>query len=257
MTRSLSRWCRRTWPNHDSRQIPARRCNLGRIVLEPNAQSPPDRPLLHAVDEAFHERLFGHAPARTYEANDILFLQGEPCAGLFLVVSGLVKISRGSTEGREQVLRHVPTGGSFNEVPALDGGANPATATAVQRTHLLVVSHETIVGLIADTPGFAETMIESLAGRLRHLVELVDDLSFRHVSERVARVLLQSVAPHPGVGSGADFTRRVTQRELAEMAGTSREVVARALKTLEAAGAITIEQGEIRLIAPEKLSNLT
>lgn len=153
-------------------------------------------------------------------------------------------------------LRFVSPGGSFNEVAVLDGGPNPATATAVEHSELLLVPRDVMLGLIADTPGLAETMIQSLAGRLRHLVELVEDLSFRHVFERVARILLQSVAPHSGIGAGADMTRRVTQREIAEMVGTSREVVARTLKAIEATGAISIDRGEITLISPAKLSNL-
>jgi CRP/FNR family transcriptional regulator len=221
-----------------------------------DAQTPEPRPLLSAIDGATRARLLGSAARRTYEPNEIVFLQDEPCAGLFMVVSGLLKIAKVSSEGREQVLRHVSAGGSFNEVAVLDGGANPATVTAVERSELLVVSRDSMLALIAETPGLAETMIQALAGRLRHMVELVEDLSFRHVSERVARVLLQSVAPHPGVGAGADMSRRVSQREIAEMAGTSREVVARALKTIEASGAIAIDGGEIRLVDAAKLSAL-
>lgn len=219
-------------------------------------QAPEPRPLLSAIDSATRERLLSSAMRRAYEPNEIVFLQDEPCAGLFIVVSGLLKIAKVSSEGREQVLRHVSAGGSFNEVAVLDGGPNPATVTAVEPSELLVVSRASMLALIAETPGLAETMIQALAGRLRHMVELVEDLSFRHVSERVARVLLQSVAPHPGVGAGADMSRRVSQREIAEMAGTSREVVARALKTIEASGAISIEGGEIRLVDAAKLSDL-
>lgn len=218
--------------------------------------SPDPVPFLDALSPGVRERLLALARRRSVEEGTILFLQDGPCAGLHVVVGGLVKVSKIFPDGREQVLRHVPPGGSFNEVPVLDGGPNPATATAVEATDLLVIAREDMVRLIAETPGLAETMIGSLAGRLRHLVELVEDLAFRHVSERVARVLLQSVSPHAGVGAGADMTRRVTQREIGEMAGTSREVVARALKAIEAVGAISIDRGEITLIAPDKLAAL-
>lgn len=84
----------------------------------------------------------------------------------------------------------------------------------------------------------------------------MDDLSFRHVTPRVARVLLQVVAPHPGAGAGADAAQRFSQRELAEMAGTSREVVAHALRALEDAGAIALERGAIRIVDPSLLQLL-
>lgn len=162
-------------------------------------------------------------------------------------------MSRMSAEGREQVLRYVPTGGSFNEVPVFDGGPNPANATAAEPCDVLIISREQIYKLLESHPEVAEVIIRSLASRLRHLVELVDDLSFRHVTPRVARVLLQPIAPHPGVGAGADAGRRFSQRELAEM---SREVVARALRSLEDAGAIAVDRGAIRVVDPELLSLL-
>ena len=81
---------------------------------------------------------------------------------------------------------------------------------------------------------------------------LVEDLSFRQVTARVARIVLQSVAPHEGVGAGVGARSRVTQREIAEMAGTRREVVARALKALEDAGAIKIDRHGIRIADQEK-----
>ncbi|MEZ4503589.1 MAG: Crp/Fnr family transcriptional regulator [Dehalococcoidia bacterium] len=206
-----------------------------------------------AVPAEVRRRLRELGTRRTYQPGEVVILQAEPSAGLFVVEDGLIKISTLSAGGREQVLRFVPAGASFNEVAALDGGPNPATAIALERTELLRVPRDAFIAVIAETPGLAETMVQALAGRLRHLVELVEDLSFRHVSERVARILLQSVTPHAGVGAGADLNRRVTQRELAEMAGTSREVVARALKALEATGAIAIDHGEITLVAPSKL----
>lgn len=225
-------------------------------------QAPHDGPLarsislLQALDDPLREQVLRRGIRRPFASGTVLFVQDEPCAGVFIVVRGLVKIARVSPEGREQVLRYVTPGGSFNEVPVLDGGPNAATATAVEDTETLMISRAAMMALIAETPEFAASMVQSLAGRLRHLVELVEDLSFRHVSERVARVLLQAVTPHVGVGAGADMRRRFSQREIAEMAGTSREVVARALKAIEASGAIAIDRGEITVVAPEKLAGL-
>jgi CRP/FNR family transcriptional regulator len=213
--------------------------------------------LLDALVGEAREAVLERAIRIAYQPGEILFMQDEPCAGLHVVASGLVKVSKVSPGGREQVLRHVASGGSFNEVAVLDGGSNPATATAVETSEVLAVSRDVILAMLEEHPEFAGTMIQALAGRLRHLVELVEDLSFRQVSERVARVLLQAVAPHPGMGAGADLSRRVTQQEIAEMAGTSREVVARALRLIEASGAIEVDRGEIRLLDPRKLSALS
>ncbi len=220
-------------------------------------RSPEPTPLLMAAPIEARRRLLALGTRRTYEPGEVIVLQGAPSAGLFVAQEGLVKISTLSPGGREQVLRYASAGSSFNEVAALDGGPNPATATAQDRSDVLRVPTEAFAAVFAETPGLAEAMVHALAGRLRHLVELVEDLSFRHVSERVARILLQSVTPHAGVGAGADLTRHVTQRELAEMAGTSREVVSRALKALETRGAIAIDHGEITLIDASKLDAAT
>ncbi|MCA9644143.1 MAG: Crp/Fnr family transcriptional regulator [Myxococcales bacterium] len=206
-----------------------------------------------AIPDDVRVRLLDLGISRRYQPGEVIVLQATATAGLCVVESGLVKISTTSADGREQVLRFVGTNASFNEVAALDGGPNPATATALEPSVVLRVPRDAFVTVMAETPGLPEMIVQALAGRLRHLIELVEDLSFRHVSERVARILLQSVTPHAGVGAGADLSRHVTQRELAEMAGTSREVVARALKALEAAGAISINRGEITLVAPSKL----
>lgn len=193
---------------------------------------------------------------RSYAPGSVVFLQGEASPGLCVVESGLLKISTISAGGREQILRHVGPNGSFNEVAALDGDVSPATVVAVEDSTVVIIPGDVLLEFVARSPDLAVALLRSLAGRMRHLVELVEDLSFRHVSERVARILLQSVAPHPGVGAGSDLRGRMTQREIAEMAGTSREVVARALKVIEASGAISLDRGEITLIAPERLSDL-
>ncbi len=190
------------------------------------------------------------------EAGQTLFVEGEPCAGFYVLVTGLVKLFKTSADGREQVLRHMSAGESFNEVPVFDGGPNPVSAVAVDASDLIVLSREATLAAIREYPVVAEAVMEVFASRLRHLVELVEDLSFRQVTARVARIVLQSVAPHEGVGAGVGARAHITQLEIAEMAGTRREVVARALKALEGAGAIEVRRGDVRVIDAARLSTL-
>jgi CRP/FNR family transcriptional regulator len=194
---------------------------------------------------------------RRVAAGATLFVEGEPCAGLFVVASGSVKLFKTSAEGKEQILRYMPAGESFNEVPVFDGGPNPVSAAVVDAGEVLVFPQRTVEEIMRGYPAVREAVVRVLASRLRHLVTLVEDLSFRQVTARVARVVLQSVAPHEGVGAGAGERERVTQREIAQMAGTSREVVARALKALEDAGAIRVHQGEITVVDQDKLTALS
>jgi CRP/FNR family transcriptional regulator len=198
-------------------------------------------------------RVTADATHRTYAAGEVIFIEGEPCAGLFIVIEGLVRIFKSSDDGKEQVLRYMSPGETFNEVPVFDGGANPASADASERTEVLHFERERILAFIDEYPALARVVVSVLGMRLRHLVTLVEDLSFRQVTGRVVRIIIQSVAPHEGVGAGAAGRTRITQQEMAEMAGTSREVVARALRALEDSGAIEVHRGDIRIRDGEKL----
>ncbi len=197
--------------------------------------------------------LIARTTRRNFDNGEVLFLEGEPCAGLFIVLRGLIRIFKTSAEGKEQVLRYMEPGDSFNEVPVFDGGSNPASAAASAASEVLVLSRASVMDLIERYPALAKAVVGVLGMRLRHLVLLVEDLSFRQVTGRVVRILLQPTAPHEGVGAGTSQRARVTQREIAEMAGTSREVVARALKALEDAGAIEVRRGDIQIKDTTKL----
>jgi len=228
------------------------------MAAEPTDASLPGlASFLDAIDPAVRARILAVGRQRRYAPGESILIEDAPGTEFFVVLTGRVKMFKVSQDGREQVIRHVPAGGSFNEVPVFDGGTNPVSATAAEASELLVILRGDLRRLIAESPDIAEVIIRSLASRLRHMVELVEDLSFRRVTARVARVLLQSVAPHAGVGAGANTEQRLSQRELAEMVGTSREVVARALKALESAGGIEVNRGAIRLVDPAKLAFLS
>jgi CRP/FNR family transcriptional regulator len=189
---------------------------------------------------------------RHYARGNIIILAGDRGGALYFVRSGLVKIFKTSEEGKEQVLRLIAAGHTFNDVPALDGGPNPASAMAMEPTVAYAISGAELRRLIAERPGVAEATVRALASALRYLVTLVEDLSFRNVRERVAKILLDQEQ------SAQTGTRRhrLTQQEMAAMAGTAREMVGRALKDLEAAGAIQVEQGRITVLSRERLQML-
>ena len=222
---------------------------------EPRVPTGPHALFLDGLDEPTRSQFLARARRRQFETGELITREDESCAGLFVTVSGLVKVFKTSINGREQVLRYAPPGSSFNEVTVLDGGPNPTSAQAMAPTEVLVISHDLMLELIESDPRVARTVIDSLTGLYRHLMELVEDLSFRHVSERVARVLLQSVVPHAGVGAGLDTSRRLTQNEIAEITGSTREVVGRALRMLEESGAIRLERGAITIVDVDKLQS--
>jgi CRP-like cAMP-binding protein len=190
---------------------------------------------------------------RHYGRGDIILLEGDMGGALHYVRSGLVKIFKTSAGGKEQVLRLIAAGNTFNDVPALDGGPNPASAAALEPSVVYVIHRAELRKLIMTRPEVAQAVVQTLASALRHLVALVEDLSLRHVTARVAKMLLdQEASTQEG-----QPVHRLTQQEMAAMAGTAREVVGRALKELEAAGAIEVRQGRAVVLNPERLRLLS
>ncbi|MBI2328996.1 MAG: Crp/Fnr family transcriptional regulator [Chloroflexi bacterium] len=185
----------------------------------------------------------------SFAKGEILFLEGEPGFGLYVVKSGRIRIFKSSPEGREQVLLIAKRGDSFNDVPAFDGGPNPASASALEPATVYAIPKEALLSLVADCPA-AQAIIKLLAARLRHLTTMVEDLSFRSVVSRVAKMLLELA-----VVSGEP--PRLTQDEMAAIVGSVRDVIGRALKALERTGAIKIEGQRVLVIDAEKLRGMT
>jgi CRP-like cAMP-binding protein len=186
---------------------------------------------------------------RHYKRGDMIILEGDLSGALYYVHAGLVKLFKTSLEGKEQVLKLIAEGHTFNDVPALDGGPNPASAAAMEPSVVYVIRHADLHTLIVTQPAVAEAVVQALTQALRSLVSLVEDLSLRHVIARVAKMLLDQEAAVQGELHGY----RLTQQEMAALAGTAREVVGRALKELETAGAIQMDQGQARVVNRERL----
>ncbi|HEY7343174.1 MAG TPA: Crp/Fnr family transcriptional regulator [Ktedonobacterales bacterium] len=190
---------------------------------------------------------------RRYERGDIIILEGDRGGALYFVRSGLIKVFKSSPGGKEQVLRLIEAGRTFNDVPALDAGPNPASAAALEPSVVYTTGGAELRRLIAERPGVALATVQALAGALRHLVALVEDLSFRHVTARVAKILIEQDASAGASGASGKVAHRLTQQEMAAMAGTAREMVGRALKELEATGAIRIQRGRITVVSRARL----
>ena len=185
------------------------------------------------------------AVERQFERGDLILLEGEMGGALYYVRIGLVKVFKTSAGGKEQVLRLISPGHTFNDVPALDGGPNPASAAAMESSTVYAVPRAALRQLITKRPEVAAAVVRTLAGALRHLVGLVEDLSLRHVTARVAKLLLdQETSSQP---------YHLTQQEMAALVGTAREVVGRALRDLEIAGAIEMRQGRAVVLNRERL----
>jgi CRP-like cAMP-binding protein len=184
------------------------------------------------------------------ERGDIVVFEGDPPDALYFVGDGAVKMFRTSAEGKEQVLSIARPGDSFNDVPAFDGGPNLASAQAMGPVTLYGIPKHTLDVFLQDHPQVAVSVANILAAQVRHLVSLVEDLSFQPVVGRVAKVLLEYA------GDGTSPGQQLTQQDMAAMAGTAREVVSRSLKALQSEGVIKIDRHRIVVTDKEALRGI-
>ncbi|MBA7627311.1 CRP-like cAMP-activated global transcriptional regulator [subsurface metagenome] len=179
---------------------------------------------------------------KSFDANEFIVEEGDPGEALYFVVSGVVKAFKTSAEGKEQILRLIRPGESFNDVPVFDGEPNVASAAAMGPVVLYGIRKSDVGIILRDHPQVAANVVKVLAGRVRHFTSLVEDLSFRNVLGRVAKLLLE----YAENGTGLERPH-LTQQDMAAMIGTAREMVGRSLKALEEKGAIRIDRHRIVL----------
>lgn len=183
------------------------------------------------------------AIGRVYDPDQLVLLEGEPASGLYIVQYGWLKVSKIAIDGREQILQLLGSGEVFNAVSVFSGSPNPASVTALEKTRLWMISRQAMLKLLDENPAIARLIIQDLAGRVTHLISLVEDLSLRTVEARLARLLLEQ-------SSGDTLQRKkwATQTEIASRLGTVPDVLSRTLRKLSERGLIQIGRQEIRIL---------
>ena len=205
---------------------------------------------LEGVPAAIVHTLAASATGRAYQRGEVIFQEGDPTAGLFLVETGTVKICRTSKEGREYILQFLHPGDTFNDVSALDGGGNPATAIALTDAVLWRIARSDLRRVVQQYPEMAWAIIESMAGRARLLVSIVHDLSMRGVRGGWRGCCWSRRRPP----NGARPPDPLTQEEIASRLGTVREVVGRTLRGMANDGLISMERQHIVILDRARLT---
>lgn len=165
---------------------------------------------------------------------DVIEHEGEKSTAVYIVMSGVVKVYKTSEDGKEQILRLVKPGESFSELPF--DQTNPVSVQAMGPVILYGITKTDLENMVRSNNKVAVNLVRALSTRVKQLIDLVEDLSFKNVIGRIAKILLEtSDAPSP----------RLTQQEMAAMAGTAREMVGRSLKSLEDNGSIRMDHHRI------------
>jgi CRP/FNR family transcriptional regulator len=213
-------------------------------------------PIFSGLAPAEMDFLAQHAVSRAYDPGQIIFTEGDACAGLYVVVSGHVRIFKTSAGGREQVLSIDGPGSSVAELPVFDGGTYPASVTAVDNATLLFVSKQAFQELCLAHPQVALKVLRVVGGRLRRLVGIIEELSFTTVRSRLAALLLR-LAKQGTTGNGGKvvITLPENNQEIASQIGTVRELVSRNLSRFQSEGLIEIEGRRLTILNPSALNS--
>lgn len=211
-------------------------------------------PLFSELLEDQLQQLAGVLREARYKKNVTIFHVEDPGNAMFILKDGLVKITIEDQNGREIILRMLYPTDFFGEMSLLDGMPRSATVTTQEPTDALVLYREHFLALIERSPKILLNMTAVLSRRLRKMNELIRSLAFYDVYGKVARVLL-TLAAEKGRATeqGTVIDLRLTQQELAELAGMSRETMTRTLRDFQQAGCVRIESGIITILEVDML----
>lgn len=203
------------------------------------------------LDQQSLKQIAESALLREYEAGQLILLEGEQASGLYIVEGGWLKVSKIALDGREQILQFLDSGDVFNAIGVFNEGANPASVTALEPSKIWLIRRETMLRLLDTYPQIAKHVIRDLAGRVLHLISLVEDLSLRTVEGRLARLLLEKAEKNVVYRQ-----KWATQNEIASRLGTVPDVVSRTLRKLSDRGLIQISRQEIKIVDRSALEAL-
>lgn len=206
-----------------------------------------DDPVLSALDAV--------GDASEFARNDVIFTEGEPGDRLYVIRFGKVKISRTAHGGREHLLALFGPSDMFGEVSLHDPGPRESTATALTEVHVLGIDRSALRQWMAHRPEISEILLRSLARRLRRTNSMLTEVLTNDVRGRLAKALLELAmrfgSRHGGV---LRVTHDLTQLELAQLIGSSRETVNKALAEFTDRGVLRVEGRTVMILDPERLA---
>ena len=211
-------------------------------------------PLFSALDAEGAAALRASLAERHVSKGEVLFAEGDPGDRMYVIIDGKVKLGQTSSDGRESLLSILGPGEMFGELSLFDPGLRTSTATALTDATVLGLGNEQLRPWLTGRPEVAAALLQALAQRLRRTNEAMADLVFSDVPGRVAKALMDlgekfgTVTPE-----GLLVTHDMTQEELAQLVGASRETVNKALADFAQRGWIRLESRQVLITDVERL----
>ncbi|GAB4368948.1 MAG: Crp/Fnr family transcriptional regulator [Calditrichia bacterium] len=214
-------------------------------------------PLFSELSDKDLKKISQVASKQHYHKDNLILIEEEVGSTMFVILSGRVKISRISDDGREVILSILSDGDFFGEMSLLDGHTRSANVTAIENSELLVIRREEFLQMLQDYPQIAINLLKELAQRIRKSDEQIKSLSLQDATGRVASTLLR-IAEDSGVfrKGQVEIMELPLQQDLANMAGTSRETISRVIKSLCMQGYLKKESGRIIILDYEKFKSI-
>ena len=213
-------------------------------------------PLFSGLGEAELREVGGIARAFTVHKGETIFAEGEEAEGFFVIGSGRVKIFKLAPDGREQILHLFSAGDFFAEAAVFDGGRYPAYAQALAQSEILLIPKREFRRLVAREPQLALNMIATLSRFLKQFAALVEELSLKEVSARLANHLL-GLKPVKGAERGRTVVELdMTKSQLAARLGTISETLSRTFGKLSSAGLIEPRGKRVAILDAERLEDV-
>lgn len=205
------------------------------------------------LDPRTLQDLAGNVLVRSFDKGQTIFVQDDPGDRMYVLAEGVVKLVVRSPRGEVvELVRHWPPG-TFGELAVLDEGRRTASAEAVERSVLIVITREDILKLLRSNAGVAEALLRSLGALVRRADRQATERVFLHLPGRVAIQLLELDEAIQRDRSPKAQSHRITQTELAQMVGATRQSVNQALRTLEARHLIKVTSSGIEILDPAGL----
>jgi len=197
-------------------------------------------------------RLASYSHTKSIKAGATVFEKGDLGTSLFAVLRGTVRISNQSSNGKDAVLNMIPAGGIFGEIALLDGQPRTADAVAVSDCELMQIDRRDFVPLVTQSPEIALKLIEILCGRIRRTSEQVEDMTFLDLPGRLAKTLLWLSTQSGSAGRKVS----ITQREIGQIIGMSRESTNKQLRDWEDKKWVKLERGGVVVLEPAPLAEI-
>jgi CRP/FNR family cyclic AMP-dependent transcriptional regulator len=213
-------------------------------------------PILSALSPKHLAEVYRLAEEVSVSAGQPVFAKRQDADAMFIVLTGRVKIYSNSASKKRKTFAYLNDGEFFGEMALIEGGTRTASAQAAEPSRLLVIRKKAFERLLARDPKLSLYLLRTMCARLRRANEEIEGLLFRNILGRVAKAVLDLAKRGEPSDAGLALKQRYTQQELADLVGTTREPLTRALSSLRRAGLVTQHEGRYCVPSPERLAAL-